>query len=433
MSPACRRKKASEIARVGNRTQRCGQGGFVAGMEDVSGRISVGPQKRELLQKDHCRPGGTSFCLRSAPSPCRRRSPAMTFVFVSLAMAVVFILISCGFSARPFDERKWREKVNTTNPALLYAPHYRDGRYFNPWMPLEKEFGDLLAWWLSERTAYSPEEEKAVPRVIPGLPERIAATVGDFIAWIGHATYLIRVDGVYWLTDPMFSERALLPKRRTPPALTLKDFIALPGEKNVIISHNHYDHLDADSIRGLPPETRIFVPLGLKAVINEMGGSNVVEMDWWQEAACGSACRLICLPAQHWSRRTLTDTNTSLWAGFLLETSGRRIFFGGDSGYFLGFREIGRRYPGIDYALIPVTAYAPRWFMHYAHMDAREALAAFQDLGARYFIPTQWGTFRLGDEPIAHAPRALAVAREEAGIVPERLLIMDIGQLLPLK
>ncbi len=365
------------------------------------------------------------------PAPRWRFRSGITAAVILLVVA--FLVSSCGFSTRPFDEKKWRDEVAATDPALLHAPHYRDGRYFNPWMPVEKEFGDILAWWFSERTAYPSEEENSAPRIIPGLRQRIAATSEDFIAWIGHATFLIRSGGVYWLTDPMFSERALLPKRLTPPALSLEEFLSLPGEKNVVISHNHYDHLDAASIRGLPAETRIYAPLGLKPLLNEWGKKNVVEMDWWQEVSCGNGCRVVCLPAQHWSRRTLTDTNTTLWASFLLETSGRKIYYGGDSGYFTGYREIGRRHPGITYALLPVTAYDPRWFMHYPHMDAREALLAFQDIGARYFIPTQWGTFRLGDEPIGHAPRALARSITETGVKADQLLVMDIGQLLPIK
>lgn len=346
---------------------------------------------------------------------------------------MVLVLASCFLPIRSFDEKTWRGQVEAKDPALLYAPHVRDGRYFNPWMPLDKETGDVLRWWFSEKTSYTEEEEKTTPKIVSGLYQSILSSPDDFIAWIGHATFLIRIGGEYWLTDPMFSERALLPKRKTPPALTVEEFAALPGRKNVLLSHNHYDHLDEESIRRLPPETRIYVPLGLKSLMHELGKRDVVEMDWWQSISCGKDCRIVCLPAQHWSRRGIGDTNATLWASFLIDASGRRVYYGGDGGYFIGYREIGRRYPGIDYALMPVTAYDPRWFMHYPHMDAQEALLAFQDLGARYFIPTQWGTFRLGDEPIGHAPLALSKARRIVPVDPARILIMGIGQLLPLK
>jgi len=358
-----------------------------------------------------------------------QRKLALAFMILTMLL----LLASCFLPIRPFDEKAWREKVEAEDPALLYAPHVRDGRYFNPWMPVEKTFGEILEWQFSEKTAYSREEESIVPKFVPDLYQRILSSPDDFIAWIGHASFLIRISGEYWITDPMFSERALLPKRKTPPALTLENFAALPGRKNVIISHNHYDHLDADSLKRLSADTRIYVPLGLKTLMHEFGKQDVVEMDWWQSVPCGDRCRVVCLPAQHWSRRFIQDTNETLWASFLLENAGRRIYYGGDSGYFIGYREIGRRYPGIDYALIPVTAYDPRWFMHYAHMNVPEALDTFRDLGARYFIPTQWGTFRLGDEPIGHAPLMLSQAAQSGRVDPARMVVIDIGQLLPLK
>ncbi len=358
----------------------------------------------------------------------RRKTALVAMIFL-----LVLLLTSCLLPIRTFDELKWREQVESADPALLYAPHLEDGRYFNPWMPMQKGFSAFLRWQLSDKTPYDPGEEKDVPAVLSDLPERIRSTPGDFIAWIGHATFLIRINGEYWITDPMFSERALLPKRKTPPGLSLDEFAALPGKKNVLISHSHYDHLDSESIRRLPADTRVYVPLGLKALMNDLGKQDVVEMDWWQTVSCGDRCQLVCIPAQHWSRRITQNTDTTLWASFLLVTSDRKIYYGGDSGYFIGYREIGRRYPGIDYALLPVTAYDPRWFMHYAHMDAREALDAFHDLGARYFIPTQWGTFRLGDEPIWHAPSALYKAAQSTKTDPARMIVMSIGQLLPVE
>ncbi len=350
-----------------------------------------------------------------------------------MIIALVMLLASCILPIRPFDEEKWRAQVESADPALLYAQHLEDGRYFNPWMRMQTGFVDFLRWQLSEKTPYSPGEENYAPTVVPGLHERIRSSPHDFIAWIGHASFLIRINGEYWVTDPIFSERALLPKRKTPPGLSLDEFVALPGKKNVMISHSHYDHLDSESIRRLPADTRVYVPLGLKTLMNDLGKQDVVEMDWWQAVSCGDHCQVVCLPAQHWSRRITQNTDTTLWASFLLVTPGRKIYYGGDSGYFIGYQEIGRRYPGIDYALLPVSAYDPRWFMHYAHMDAREALDALRDLGARYFIPTQWGTFRLGDEPIGQAPSALSKAAKLTNTAPARIIVMDIGQLLPIE
>jgi len=262
------------------------------------------------------------------------------------------------------------------------------------------------------------------------LKERILShPSGDFIAWIGHGTFLLRLNGAYWLTDPMFSDRALIPKRVTPPALSGEDFNDLAGDLNVIVSHNHHDHLDKKSIRSLPARAGFFVPLGIKNIVESVHSGNIREMDWWDSIDAGNGTRIVCVPAQHWSRRLGQETNGTLWASFILVSPGATIYFGGDSGYFVGYRELGKRFPQIDYALMPTTAYHPRWFMHYAHLNAHEAVKAFQSLGAMFFIPTQWGAFHLGDEPPGYPALDLKRTIGEMGLDPSRFLIMDIGQI----
>jgi L-ascorbate metabolism protein UlaG (beta-lactamase superfamily) len=155
-------------------------------------------------------------------------------------------------------------------------------------------------------------------------------------------------------------------------------------------------------------------------------------MDWWQSIDAGNGVTLDCLPAQHWSRRIGQPVNSTLWASFLLRTPGPSVYYGADSGYFVGYREFGRRFAGIDYALLSTTAYHPRWFMHYAHVNIEEALEAFKEIGARYFIPTQWGTFRLGDEPAGYPALELKAAIAHQGLDANRFLILDIGQIQPL-
>jgi N-acyl-phosphatidylethanolamine-hydrolysing phospholipase D len=200
-----------------------------------------------------------------------------------------------------------------------------------------------------------------------------------------------RLNRVYWLIDPIFSERAFLPKRVTPPAITAEALKQVAPNLRVIITRNHYDHLDKPSILDLPQNTRMYVPLSLKAYIEGLGKEDVREMDWWQEIDCGNGITLVCLPAQHWSRRLGQGVNETLWASYMLITPQVTIYVGGDTGYFVGHKEIGKRYPKIDYALLPTTAYHPRWFMHYNHMNVDEAIEAFGDLNARFMIPHQWG------------------------------------------
>jgi N-acyl-phosphatidylethanolamine-hydrolysing phospholipase D len=369
-----------------------------------------------------------------------REQPPMTrflyrgFVFFISFIIVGLSLFSCISHNSAFDEVKWRQEVQSADASLLYAPHFKEDTFFNPWMPMEERgFFTFLQWVFSKKGDYTDEEERYRPNIVADLKERIRSyPQGDFIVWIGHAAFLIRINGEYWVTDPMFSKRALLPGRKTPPGITIDDLKSLGGKINVIVSHNHYDHLDSNSMVALPDDSRVFAPRGLKGYIEAMNKKEVQEMDWWQSADCGNGVTLICLPAQHWSRRIFQGRNTTLWASYLLVTPKLKIYFGGDSGYFIGYKEFGRRFPGIDYALLPVTAYQPRWFMHYAHVNVQESIAAFHDLGARHFIPHQWGTFPLGDEPVGYSILELRKTIKAQNLDPSKFIILDIGQILPI-
>lgn len=355
------------------------------------------------------------------------------FRYPFVTAAALFMLSSCAGTQTDFDEEAWREKVMSAQVEDLYALNHDGDRFFNPWMPMErKSFLTLLRWRLSSGKDYTEEEKAYLPRVIPHAAARIReAGNSDFIFWVGHGTFFMRIGGQYWLTDPMFSNRALLPKRRTPPGISLDEIQALVGDErlNVLISHNHYDHLDRRSVEALPANSHFFVPLGLKDFVLGLGHSRVVEMNWWESLDLPKDIELVCLPMQHWSRRIGQGFNTTLWASFLIAAPNVTIYFDGDGGYYIGYREIGRRFPGIDYALIPTTAYHPRWFMHYAHMNIEETIDAFHDLGASFFIPTQWGTFELGDEPAGYARLDLERTIAQRELDPDRFLILDIGGL----
>lgn len=344
------------------------------------------------------------------------------------------MVLSCAPAKEPFDENEWRSQILNQDPALLRAVHFRDGKYFNPWLPMKiRPFGSyLMMRFFGEKTGYTEEEQKHLPAALPDAARRLHDTRGDFILWIGHATFLIRLGNEYWLTDPMFSKRALLPARKTPPAITPRDLAEL-RPLNIVISHNHYDHLDEDSIEAMPSGARFYVPLGIGRFVRDHGGTDVIEMDWWDEIVTDRGTRLTCLPAQHWSRRVSQGVNSALWSSFMIAAPGRSIYFAGDSGYFIGYREIGRTFPNIDYALMPVTAYQPRWFMHYGHMDARESLDAFRDLKARFFIPTQWGAFPLGEEPPGYGVLDLRREIKARQLDPSQFLIPDIGEIVKIR
>ncbi len=352
------------------------------------------------------------------------------FAFLS-SLTILTLLSACIFKPQSFDEEKWLKTVENTQTENLYIDNFHDGIFFNPWLlRQDRSFATFLKWRFSQKSPYSEEAKNNRPAVIPNLMERIEMLESeqDFIAWIGHATFLFRIQGQYWLTDPIFSDRALLPKRITPPAIQAEDLAGLPGKIHVIISHSHYDHLDKDSIRNLPADTSFYVPAGLQDYVASFAPGPVVEMNWWDEIILPNGTRLTCLPAQHWSRRVFQGYNTTLWASYMVSTEPKTVYFGGDSGYFKGYSEIGKKF-NIDYALLPITAYEPRWFMHYPHMDTREAIQAFADLGAQYFVPTQWGTFHLGDNPPGLPPLDLQRDIKEMQLDPTRFLILDIGEL----
>jgi len=249
------------------------------------------------------------------------------------------------------------------------------------------------------------------------------------ITWVGHSTMLVRMDGVTFLTDPMFSERASPvsfagPARLVPPGVPLDE---LPSIDFVTLSHDHYDHTDLPSVAALARRgARFIVPLGMGALVREVGGQ-AVELDWWQSVRIG-AVRVHCVPAQHFSGRSLTDTNRRLWAGWVVEGPRRRFYHAGDTGYFDGFREIGRRLGPIDLAAVPIGAYEPSAIMRVVHLNPEEAANAAVDLRARGVIGMHWGTFDLTEEaPDAPAPR-FHEAAAAIGLEPDRVWTFAVGE-----
>jgi len=312
------------------------------------------------------------------------------------------------------------------------AHHMPDGTFVNTdGQAISKSFTDLLRWrW--NRTEPSPQHFD----VIHPDPDVIANPATTQITWLGHSAFLLQVKGKNILTDPHFSKRASPlsfagPKRIVAPPLNIDE---LPHIHAVVISHNHYDHLDEESLTELYERQKnapplFLVPLGLKEELLSYDITNVVEMDWWESHEY-EGMTLTALPVKHWSQRTFFDRNKSLWAGWLVDIEDFRFFHTGDSGYSDDFRKIGEDYPGIDLATIPIGAYDPRWFMKDAHMSPKEAVQTFIDLKAGKAIGMHWGTFILTDEEMDEPPVRLAEALKEKGIEMSDFSVMGHGEII---
>jgi N-acyl-phosphatidylethanolamine-hydrolysing phospholipase D len=272
------------------------------------------------------------------------------------------------------------------------------------------------------------------PRVINDGATLRTGVLNPSVTWIGHSTLLLQVDGVNVLTDPQWSARASPlswagPRRLSSPGLGFED---LPRVHVVVISHDHYDHLDLHTVKRLAEthDPLFLVPLGLKAWFAANGMNRVEELDWWQEREVRGV-RFICVPAQHFSQRTLWDGNTRLWASWAVLSAERRFYFSGDTGYFGGFKEAGQRLGPFDLAAIAIGAYLPPEIMKNVHTTPEEAVQAFLDLEARVLLGIHWGTFDLADETLEEPPlRMLAEVRRRA-IEPERAWIFKLGETRP--
>lgn len=251
------------------------------------------------------------------------------------------------------------------------------------------------------------------------------------LTWVGHATYLVQLGGRSILTDPILSPRVAIVKRNAPPGL---DHDTLPHLDVVSVSHNHFDHMDLPTLARLgrrkdPPA--FVVPTGLSPWFRGQGFRDVHELGWWDTIEVRGV-EVTCVPAQHWSRRGLFDTDETLWGGFVFAAGGMRAYHSGDTAYFSGFSLIGQRVGPIDAAMLPIGAYDPRWFMRPQHMNPDDAVQAFVDLGAARFFAMHWGTFKLTDEPLGEPPERTRELWQERALDESRLAIPAIGETVAL-
>jgi L-ascorbate metabolism protein UlaG (beta-lactamase superfamily) len=275
------------------------------------------------------------------------------------------------------------------------------------------------------------------PRVPPGhvvpleeVPVQMARAGNPSVTWLGHAAFIIRIDGKVVLTDPFLGDVAgpmgLGPRRFVPPAVRAR---ALPEADAMVISHNHYDHLDTRALSDYPYKstTRVIVPLGLGPLLTRLGYRHVFEQDWWDVWTL-EGLTITTLPAVHFSGRSPFDRNRTLWASFAIATASRKLWFGGDTALGPVFTEVGERAGPFDLALVPIGAYEPRSIMKAVHANPEEALQIASAIRAERALGMHWGTIMLTPEDPFDAPRRFLAAAVEQGFGTGKAWILKIGE-----
>ena len=285
--------------------------------------------------------------------------------------------------------------------------------------------GDILRWKLGkkERGEGFAALDAVQLAVRPGGAEALAAG-GPVAVWIGHATWALRLGGQLIVIDPIWSSSISgAVRRRVAPGVALD---AMPAIDVVLVTHDHRDHMDLPTLRKLPDSALYIVPIGNAA---RLGKPNVVELDWWQRHEVGGL-EITLVPARHWSMRMPWNRNETLWGGYVVRGPEGTAYHSGDTAWGEHFAEIGARFAdgAIDWAMLPIGGYAPRWFMEPQHIDPVEAGRAFEALGAKHLLAMHWGTFKLTDEAIGEPPARLRAYWAERGLDPDRLWILDPGE-----
>jgi L-ascorbate metabolism protein UlaG (beta-lactamase superfamily) len=347
---------------------------------------------------------------------CRR------LVLILLALFLSFSLLACAINAfRPkAGAPEHHLEVGFRNPNPNYAPS--QGSFWRSfWM--RRTFENL----------FSPDPIVDLPRV--ENDGRFLRENGSeaTVTWVGHSTLLIQLEGINILTDPQWSQRASPvsfagPKRFTEPGLRFED---LPRIDLVVISHDHYDHLDVSTVTRLAKVHRptFFVPLGLKEWFADLDITDIIELDWWESRKFKNLV-VTCVPAQHFSGRTPWTRNRTLWSGWVVAGQAKRFYFAGDTAYYEGLKEIGRRLGPFDLTAIPIGPYVPGDFMRSHHTNPEEAIQLFLDVKGERFVPIHWGTFytpQVGDEPI----RRVEAEARRLEIAPKQLLLLKHGESRP--
>jgi N-acyl-phosphatidylethanolamine-hydrolysing phospholipase D len=332
-----------------------------------------------------------------------------------------------------------RANKPTAEPA-----HHSNGGFRNPWPGSTPHGVKGLIKWMAERNKRETTKgglpflhDDGVRPPLHTSTRPASRTDALTITWVGHSSFLIQCGGVNILTDPVWSDRASPvsfagPHRLVPPAIEFDD---LPPIDVILISHDHYDHLDDATIRRLIrrfPELQWFAPLRVGRFLKQRGAANVTESDWWERHEW-SGLRFGCTPAQHFSGRYPWNRDSTLWCGWTVQFADNScVFFAGDTGLHPEFGRISSEFGPFDMAILPIGAYEPRWFMRPVHMTPEDSVAAYQGLDPRgekcVMVASHWGTFRLTEEPVMEPPKLTRAAWSDANLPDTRLWILEHGE-----
>ena len=311
--------------------------------------------------------------------------------------------------------------------------HHTPDGFRNPFPDFEeKGFSDFIKWSVIDRFKGKKEKkpEKYSFKAVENNGQYLRANKTEYtVTWIGHSTLLVQMDGLTILTDPIWSERCSPisfagPKRYVQPGMAFKD---LPDIDVVILSHDHYDHLDKATIKKLGNKPFYFVPLGIGNFLEKQGITNYTELDWWDSFVYREV-EFVCTPAQHFSGRSFNNRNNTLWCSWVINAPQSNFYFAGDTGYCSVFKDIGERYGPFDLVAIPIGAYLPRWFMGPVHVDPGEALKIYADVKGKRFVPIHWGTFDLADEPLDRPMKDLLKEVKKNSLDMQDFLLLKHGE-----
>jgi L-ascorbate metabolism protein UlaG (beta-lactamase superfamily) len=355
------------------------------------------------------------------------------------AAATAALLLAAGAAATSYPMAA-SFVSNPDLPILLPADQWPGtpvdaaGKFLNHEFPYVNRFSTVIKYWVQPNPQRAEKEADLFQ--LPVLKtEAFLHDSADVIVWLGHASFFIRLGGSTFLLDPVLGNLPTFGKRLSELPL---DPTALTGVDYILLSHAHYDHCDKPSLRQLfaqNPQAQFLTGLGMDKLLKGwLPGATVQTAGWYQQYRTKAGLRVTFLPARHWSNRTPWDKNETLWGAFVLQTGGRQVYFGGDSGYGSHFRDAGQLFPGLDVALIGAGAYAPRWIMALNHQDPAHAVQAFHDTGAKVLVPMHYGTFNLSGEPRGEPSRLLQAARD-TGQLRGELCLPAVGEslLLPAK